>query len=87
MVHVLLKPGLENFLSITLLACEMSAIVEKFEHSLALTFFGIGMKTDLLEVRSLNSRCWQAVFLLEASGVNPYLYFPSFGRLLVSLGF
>jgi len=26
MVHVLLKPGLENF-SITLLACEMSAIV------------------------------------------------------------
>ena len=27
MVHVLLKPGLENF-SITLLACEMSAIVQ-----------------------------------------------------------
>ena len=27
MVHVLLKPGLEN-LSITLLACEMSAIVQ-----------------------------------------------------------
>ena len=26
-VHVLLKPGLENFLSVTLLACEMSAIV------------------------------------------------------------
>ena len=26
MVHILLKPGLENF-SITLLACEMSAIV------------------------------------------------------------
>ena len=26
-VHVLLKPALENFLSITLLACEMSAIV------------------------------------------------------------
>ena len=30
-VHVLLKPGLEN-----LLACEMSAIVRWFEHSLAL---------------------------------------------------
>ena len=27
-VHVLLKPGLENYLSITLLACEMSAIVQ-----------------------------------------------------------
>ena len=32
MVHVLLKPGLEN-LSITLLACEISAIVQLFEHS------------------------------------------------------
>ena len=38
-VHVLLKPGLE-ILSITLLACEMSAIVQQFEHSLALPFFG-----------------------------------------------
>ena len=28
------------------LACEMSAIVREFEHSLALPFFGIGMKTD-----------------------------------------
>ena len=46
MVHILLKPGLE-ILSIILLACEMSAIVWQFEHSLALPFFGIGMKTDL----------------------------------------
>ena len=46
MVHRLLKPGLED-LSITLLACKMSAIVRSFEHSLALPFFGIGMKTDL----------------------------------------
>ena len=45
MVHGLLKPGLENFL----LACEMSAIVWYFEHSLALPFFGIGMKTDLFQ--------------------------------------
>ena len=36
-------------LSITLLACEMSAIVQQFEHSLALPFFGIGMKTDLFQ--------------------------------------
>ena len=38
--HILLKPGLEN-LSIPLLACEMSAIVCQFEHSLALPFFGM----------------------------------------------
>ena len=41
-VHVLLKFGLENFE----LAC---AIVQQFEHSLALTFFVIGMKTDLFQ--------------------------------------
>ena len=45
-VHVLLKPGLKN-LSITLLAREMSAIVQWSEHSLALPFFGIERKTDL----------------------------------------
>ena len=31
-------------MSITLLVCEMSAIVWLCEHSLALPFFGIGMK-------------------------------------------
>ena len=44
-VHVLLKPGLR----ITLLACEMSAMVRWFEHSLALPFFGIGMKTNFFQ--------------------------------------
>ena len=38
-----------RILSTTLLACEMSAIVQQFEHSLALTFFGIGKKTDLFQ--------------------------------------
>ena len=38
-----------RILSITLLACEMSAIVRWFEHSLALPFFGIRMKTDLFQ--------------------------------------
>ena len=38
-----------RILSITLLVCEMSAIVWSFEHSLALPFFGIGMKTDLFQ--------------------------------------
>ena len=45
MVHVLLKPELENFE----LVCEMSAIVQGFEHSLAVPFFGIGMITDLFQ--------------------------------------
>ena len=45
-VHVLLKPGLENF-EHYFTTCEMSVIVRQFEHSLALPFFGIGMKTDL----------------------------------------
>ena len=38
-----------RILSITLLACEMSAIVQWFEHSLALPFFGIGMQTYLFQ--------------------------------------
>ena len=38
-----------RILSITLLACEMSAIVQQFRHSLALSFFEIGMKTDLFQ--------------------------------------
>ena len=46
MVHIPLKPVLENF-EHYLLACEMGAIVRSFEHSLGLPFFGIGMKTDL----------------------------------------
>ena len=36
-------------LSITLLVCEMSAIVHLFEHSLSLALFWIGMKTDLFQ--------------------------------------
>ena len=42
-VHVLLKLAW-RILSITLLACEMSAIVWSFEHSLALPFFRVGKK-------------------------------------------
>ena len=44
-----------RILSITLLVCEMSAIVWYFEHSLALPFFGIGMKTDLFQSCG---HCW-----------------------------
>ena len=44
-----------RILSITLLACEMSAIVQYFEHSLAFPFFGIGMKTYLFQSCG---HCW-----------------------------
>ena len=44
-----------RLLSTTLLACEMSAIVWQFEHSLALPVFGIGMKTDLFQSYG---HCW-----------------------------
>ena len=38
-----------RILSITLLTCEMNAIVQEFEHSLSFAFFGIVMKTDLFQ--------------------------------------
>ena len=44
-----------RILSITLLVSEMTAIGRLFEHSLALTFFGIGMKTDLFQSYG---HCW-----------------------------
>ena len=44
-----------RILSITLLACEMSAIVWYVEHSLVLPFFGIAMKTDLFQSCG---HCW-----------------------------
>ena len=53
-----------RILSITLLACEMSAIVWLFEHSLTLPFFGIG--TDLFQSCD---HCWvfQICWLLNAA--------------------
>ena len=38
-----------RILRITLLVFEMSAIVQWFEHSFALPFFGIGLKTDFFQ--------------------------------------
>ena len=46
-----------KLLSITLLPCEMSAIAWQFEHSLALPFFGAGMKTDLFQF-CVFQICW-----------------------------
>ena len=42
-------------LTTTLLMCTMSAIVWYYEHSFALLFFGIGMKTDLFQSCG---HCW-----------------------------
>ena len=55
-----------RILSITLLACEMSANVLQFEHSFALPFFGIGMKTDLFQSCG---HCWvfQSCWHIECS--------------------
>ena len=44
-----------RILSIILLVSEMSATMRQFEHSLALPFFWIGMKTDLFQSCS---HCW-----------------------------
>ena len=44
-----------RILSITLLVCEMSAVVWLFEPSSALSFFEIGMKTDLFQSCG---HCW-----------------------------
>ena len=56
-----------RILSITLLVCEMSAIGQQFEHSLALSFFGIGMKTDLFQ--SCGGHCWifQICYYIQCS--------------------
>ena len=48
LVHVLLKPSLKDF-EHYFAGMSMSAIVWYFDHSLALPFFGIGMKTDLFQ--------------------------------------
>ena len=55
-----------RILSTTLLACEMSAIVRLLEHSFALPFFGIGMKTDLFQSYG---HCWvfQICWYIECS--------------------
>jgi len=59
MVHILLKPGLENFEHyFTRVWDECNCAIE---HSLALPFLGIGMKTDLFQFcghSSVFQICW-----------------------------
>ena len=42
--------GVITHLEPDILACEMREIVQQFEHSLALPFFGTGMKTDFFQL-------------------------------------
>jgi len=49
------KTQLEGFLSITLVACEISRIVWWIEHTLVLPFLGIGMRIDLFQSCG---HCW-----------------------------
>ena len=62
-----------RILSITLLACEMSAIAWEFEHSLAFPFFGIGMKTDLFQFCG-HCRVFQICWHIECSTFTAYLF-------------
>ena len=55
-----------RILSITLLECEMNVMVQYFEHSLALPFFGIGMKTDFFQSCS-HCRVFQICWHIECS--------------------
>ena len=59
-----------RILSITLLACEMRAIVQQFEHSLGLPFFGIGMKTDLTSNTSWHTHPGHPLKQLSQCGIR-----------------
>ena len=47
-----------RILSITLLTCEMTAVVQQFEYSLAFPFFGTWMKTTLFQSYG-KRQCWR----------------------------
>ena len=63
-----------RILNITLLACEMSTIVQLFEYSLTLAFFGIGMKTNFFQSCGccwVFQICWHIEYgTLTASGLR-----------------
>ena len=76
-VHILLEPGF-RILSITLLACEMSAIVWQFELSLPLPFFDFHFHALEKEMATHSSvlgclKWWVHVLLLASSGWRPGL--------------
>ena len=72
-----------RILSITLLVCEMSAIVQYFEHALALPFLGTGMETDLFQSCD---HCWifQICWHTECSTFTASSFRVNFKVLLLS---
>ena len=55
LVHVMLKPSMQDFKYDLKLAWTLSAIVQPFKHSLVLPFLGIGMRIDLFQSCG---HCW-----------------------------
>ena len=80
-VHILCWSLAWRILSITLLACEVRAVVWYFEHSLTLPFFVIEMKTNLFQSCG---HCWvfQVCWHIECSTLTA----SSFGILNSSAG-
>ena len=71
LIHMLLKPSLKGF-EHYFASVWNKCIVWEFEHSLALLFFGIGMKTDLFQSCGY---CWvfQICWHIECSTFTAYL--------------
>ena len=63
LVHVLLKPSLKDF-EHYLASMWNEYTMQQFEHSLALPFFGIGIKTDLFQSCG---HCWVFQIFLHMS--------------------
>ena len=61
----------------------MSAIVQQFEHSLALAFFGIGKKTDIFQVATAEFSKFADIF--SAAYLNGLVVFPTFFDLSLTL--
>ena len=83
-----------RILSITLLACRMSAIVWWFEHSLALPFFWTGMKTDFFQsfpnllaywvqhFHSMSFRIWNSSTRIPSPPLALFAVMPSKDHLI-----
>ena len=73
-VHLLLMPSLKDF-EHNLTSMWMSTIVRQFDHSLALPFFEIEMKTDLLQSCGhwwIFQTCWRIYYSTLTLTVLPF---------------
>ena len=65
-----------GILSIIYLVCEMSIFIQKFEHSLALLFFEIGMKTDVFSLVATVEFSKFAAILSMALSQHHFFFLP-----------